>query len=78
MQIVFNGLTDDQKVNAAKLATTANLRLAQGTPLHMLPVDELQSYCVMRELDLSLALTELARRAEGIAGVPDVQSGFMQ
>lgn len=78
MQIVFNGLTDEQKIRAAKLATAANLRLANGTPLHMLPVDELQSYCVMRELDLSLALTELARRGEGVAGVPDVQPGFMQ
>lgn len=66
MRVYFHTLSEDEQGDMARLALIANRRLASGTPLHELTDDELRGYITMRELDLSLACSEMQLRVAGV------------
>ena len=78
MTPVFYELSEDDRLKAGVLAMEANQLLASGTTLQGLSRPHLTAYIIMRELDLSIALSEAVRRDEGIQGIPDNRSGFLQ
>ena len=66
MRVYFHTLSEDDQIEASRLALIANRKLASGTPLHELSDDELRGYITMRELDLSLACSEMQLRLAGV------------
>lgn len=66
--LVYNGLTDDEKLVTGTLAKAATIRLGRGETLADLTLEELRAYCIISELNLSVSLVELLKRdapAEG-------------
>ncbi|MFN4025319.1 MAG: hypothetical protein ACK4MQ_10820 [Hyphomonas sp.] len=67
-EIVFSTLTDTEREVTRVLAMSASRRLERGEGLADMPLVELRAFCIVAELNLTVALVELSKRdapAEG-------------
>lgn len=77
MELTFNILNAEEQAKTLELAKSCAARLAKGEGVWDVDLRELTAYAIMRELDLSVALSEIVRRTEGGGGLPDAKTVYV-